>query len=173
MSPAPIDFNILNFLIFLRDNPFVSLAKRAKPSKAVLSDSGFFDGGKGVNWKEEYIMEHKFWKGYVSNFCDFNQMKMEYIQMVFSLQSVLQNCNYLFYNNFDDTIISLTDENIDFTRWVKPRTSFDGYLNKFKPEEIRLVWNDKENLYDDHPNELGHKKWFECIDSRIQIEGIL
>ena len=138
-----------------------------------LGHSGFFDGGKGVNWKEEYIMEHKFWKGYVSNFCDFNQMKMEYIQMVFSLQSVLQNCNYLFYNNFDDTIISLTDENIDFTRWVKPRTSFDGYLNKFKPEEIRLVWNDKENLYDDHPNELGHKKWFECIDSRIQIEGIL
>ena len=46
MSPAPIDFKILNFLTFFGDNPLVSFAKRAKPSNAVLLDNGFFAGDK-------------------------------------------------------------------------------------------------------------------------------
>ena len=46
MSPAPIDFKILNFFTFFLDNPLVSLAERAKPSKAVLLDRGFFVGDK-------------------------------------------------------------------------------------------------------------------------------
>ena len=46
MSPAPIVFKILNFLTFFLDSPLVSLAKTAKPSKAVLLADGFADGDK-------------------------------------------------------------------------------------------------------------------------------
>jgi len=42
LSPAAKDFKILNFLVFFFDKPFVSLAISAKPSNAVLLDSGFF-----------------------------------------------------------------------------------------------------------------------------------
>ena len=41
-----MDFKILNFFIFFRFNPFVSLAKTAKPSNAVLLDNGFFEGDR-------------------------------------------------------------------------------------------------------------------------------
>jgi len=44
LSPAPIVFKILNFLIFFLDNPLVSLAKTAKQSNAVLLANGFVDG---------------------------------------------------------------------------------------------------------------------------------
>mgnify|MGYP001208667780 CR=1 FL=1 len=110
----------------------------------------------------------RFWKEYIKLFVDIKQMKREYIQMVFSLQSILQNynCNYLFYNSFNDSVISQTDEIIDFKRWIKPRSSFDKYLNNFSREDVRME-------IDDHPNELGHLKWFEVISSEIDSRSMI
>ena len=115
----------------------------------------------------------------MSNFYDLNQIKKEYIQIVFSLQSILQNynCNYLFYSTFNDSVISQANENIDFTRWIKPRTSLDGYLNSFKREDVRIEYNvdfvKVDGIWDDHPNTLGHQKWFEVISSIIDSKNIL
>lgn len=140
-----------------------------------LGHSSFFDGGGGVEWKKEYILESKFWKGYMSNFYDFEQMKNQYVQMVFSLQSTLQNynCNYLFYNSFNDSVISQSNKNINFKRWVKPRSSFDGYLNNFKQHDVRQILNNDFMYFDDHPNEMGHQKWFEVISLTIDSKNIL
>jgi hypothetical protein len=136
-----------------------------------------------------YHKINEFWKEYIKLFVDVKQMKEEYIQMIFSLQSILQNynCNYLFYNSFNDSVISETDTEtveldhinlrrynsivsnaIDFKRWIRPKSSFDWYINSFKREDVRM-----EKGQDDHPNELGHEKWFEVIDLVIQQWGIL
>jgi hypothetical protein len=144
-----------------------------------LGHSQFFGGGKGIDWEDDYIMEFKFWKGYMSNFYDFRQMKREYIQMVFSLQSILKNygCNYLFYTTFKDLLITSDCQHIDLNNWILPDISFDGYLNSFKQEDVRMEYNvdfvKVDDIFDDHPNMLGHQKWFEVISSIIDRKNIL
>jgi len=106
---------------------------------------------------------------------DTEQLYREHIQRIFLLQSLFENynCKYLFYNIFNDSVISQTDEIIDFKRWIKPRSSFDKYLNNFSSEDVRQEWDDIKNVYDDHPNLLGHQKWFEVVTSVIESKNML
>ena len=117
----------------------------------------------------------EFWKEYIKCFLDTEQLYREHIQRIFLLQSLFENynCKYLFYNIFSDTVISQTDEIIDFKRWIKPRSSFDKYLNNFSSEDVRQEWDDIKNVYDDHPNLLGHQKWFEVVTSVIESKNML
>ena len=117
----------------------------------------------------------EFWKEYIKCFLDTEQLYREHIQRIFLLQSLFENynCKYLFYNIFNDSVISQTDEIIDFKRWIKPRSSFDKYLNNFSSEDVRQEWDDIKNVYDDHPNLLGHQKWFEVVTSVIESKNML
>ena len=45
-SPAAIVLIILNFFLFFEEAPFVSLATKANPSKAVLLYKGLIDGDR-------------------------------------------------------------------------------------------------------------------------------
>ena len=121
-----------------------------------------------------YHRPKKFWKEYIEYFLDIKQLSKEHEQRVFLLQSLFQNegCVYLFFNIFNDSIIHKSNS-IDFNSWVLPKSSFDQSLNSFKKEEVRLQWNDEENVYDDHPNELGHEKWFEVVSSVIDNKELL
>ena len=129
----------------------------------------------------------EFWKEYIKCFLDTEQLYREHIQRIFLLQSLFENynCKYLFYNIFSDTIIKssgvassyhldyIEDNTINFEGWIKPRSSFDEYLDKFKKKEVRQEWDDIENIHDDHPNLLGHQKWFEVVTSVIESKNML
>ena len=117
----------------------------------------------------------EFWKEYIKCFLDTEQLYREHIQRIFLLQSLFENynCKYLLYNIFNDSVNSQTDEIIDFKRWIKPRSSFDKYLNNFSSEDVRQEWDDIKNVYDDHPNLLGHQKWFEVVTSVIESKNML
>jgi len=128
-----------------------------------------------------YDVSTEFKKEYVEKFIDIDIMCKDSIRRVYSLECILKanNCKYLFWNVFHDTCIlhsALPDpmqlwntavEIFDWENWILPDNSFDGYLNQFPKDEVRLSPND------DHPNKLGHQKWFEVVSSVIDNKELL
>jgi len=95
----------------------------------------------------EYEISIDFQKEYISKFIDVDNMLKEHIRRVYSLESILKtnNCKFLFWNVFKDI----------------GSDSFDEYLKQFEHSKVR------QSPDDDHPNKLGHQKWFEVISSII------
>jgi hypothetical protein len=129
----------------------------------------------------EYEISIEFQKEYISKFVDDDTMLEDHLRRVYSLESILKtnNCKYLFWNVFHDTCILHSDlpdtiplwnkavEIFDWENWILPFTSFDQYLEQFQHREVR------QSSHDDHPNKLGHQKWFEVVSSVIDNKELL
>jgi len=112
------------------------------------------------------------------------------------------NCKYLFYNIFNDTYRRGTIRKVvrdikgvvkeeekhgnylwnnagarlasagggklfDWDNWILPRSSFDEYLIKYSDHSVR------RSKSDDHPNELGHRIWYQVVKEKIDSINIL
>ncbi len=58
-------------------------------------------------------------------------------------------------------------EIFDWENWILPNSSFDEYLEQFPRADVR------QGPHDDHPNKLGHQKWFEVVSEKINSMNIL
>jgi len=126
-------------------------------------------------------ISEQFKKEYITKFVDFENMLEDYIRRVYSLECILKanNCKYLFWNAFHDTCILHPDlpdtiplwnkavEIFDWENWILPNSSFDEYLEQFPRADVR------QGPHDDHPNKLGHQKWFEVVSEKINSMNIL
>jgi|ETNmetMinimDraft_35_1059890.scaffolds.fasta_scaffold07782_4 hypothetical protein len=143
----------------------------------------------------EIELSDEFKKEYITKFVDFENMLEEHMKRVYSLECILKanNCKYLFYNIFNDTyrrgvirkvvmdikkvvkeekksdnyIWNHANELFDWDNWILPRSSFDDYLTKYSHNSVRRSSND------DHPNELGHRIWYQVAREKINSMSIL
>jgi len=135
----------------------------------------------------EYGITEEFQKEYITKFVDIDTMLEDHLRRVYSLECILKtnNCKYLFWNAFHDTCIlhsNLPDtislwnkavEIFDWENWILPDSSFDKYLEQFPHRIARQKPSAPDYLPDDHPNELGHLKWFEVVSLVIDNKGLL
>jgi hypothetical protein len=134
-----------------------------------------------LNLSPDFEVSEQFKKEYITKFVDFENMLEDHIKRVYSLECILKanNCKYLFWNAFHDTCILHPDlpdkiqlwnkavEIFDWENWILPNSSFDEYLEQFPRADVR------QEPYDDHPNKLGHQKWFEAVSEKINSMNIL
>ena len=136
---------------------------------------------KNLNPPPDFEVSEQFKKEYITKFVDFENMLEDHIKRVYSLECILKanNCKYLFWNAFHDTCILHPDlpdpiplwnkavEIFDWENWILPNSSFDEYLEQFPTADVR------QGPKDDHPNKLGHQKWFEVVSEKINSMNIL
>lgn len=135
------------------------------------------------SWEKDLKLSDEFKKEYITKFVDFDNMLKEHMRRVYSLECILKanNCKYLFYNIFNDTyrrgairkVVSgnylwdNANELFDWDNWILPRSSFDEYLVGYSQRSVR------RNKNDDHPNELGHRIWYQVVREKIDSINIL
>jgi hypothetical protein len=66
--------------------------------------------------------------------------------------------NYLWNN---------ANELFDWENWILPDSSFDEYLMEYSQRSVR------RSSKDDHPNELGHRIWYQVVRKKINSMNIL
>ncbi len=158
-------------------------------------DIQFLPGTNPPSWAKDLKLSDEFKKEYITKFVDFENMLEEHMKRVYSLECILKanNCKYLFYNIFNDTyrrgvirkvvmginnklvipkksdnyIWNHANELFDWDNWILPRSSFDDYLTKYPHNSVRRSSND------DHPNELGHRIWYQVAREKINSMSIL
>jgi len=147
----------------------------------------FLNEDQNPPWVDEYDVSTEFKKEYVEKFVDIDTMLEDHLRRVYSLECILKanNCKYLFWNAFQDTCILHPDlpdtiplwnkavEIFDWENWILPDSSFDEYLEQFPHGDVRQKPSAPNYLPDDHPNELGHQKWFEVVSSVIDNKELL
>ena len=67
----------------------------------------------------------------------------------------------------DNYIWNNANELFDWDNWILPRSSFDDYLTKYSDHSVR------RSKSDDHPNELGHRIWYQVVKEKIDSINIL
>ena len=158
-------------------------------------DIQFLPGTNPPSWAKDLKLSDEFKKEYITKFVDFENMLEEHMKRVYSLECILKanNCKYLFYNIFNDTyrrgvirkvvmgikkvvkeekksdnyIWNHANELFDWDNWILPRSSFDDYLTKYSDYSVR------RSKGDDHPNELGHRIWYQVAREKINSMSIL
>ena len=152
-------------------------------------------GTNPPSWAKDLKLSDEFKKEYITKFVDFDNMLDEHMRRVYSLECILKanNCKYLFYNIFNDTyrrgvmrkvvmnikkvvkeekkidnyIWNNANELFDWDNWILPRSSFDDHLTKYSDHSVR------RSKGDDHPNELGHRIWYQVVREKIDSINIL
>jgi len=134
-----------------------------------------------------------FWKLYLKNFNNIEEMFSKYLDSILYLQLFLEsnNIKYIFWNTFftgpfglekKHTIFNLPMEKLkkkNIDKWniinkeywaTTENESWEKYLNELEKEhDVRVGTRDKQGILDDyHPNELGHKFWYEEIKNKAK-----
>lgn len=124
------------------------------------------------------------WKSYISNFYNMWRMYNNYLDNILYLQLFLEsnNIKYIFWDSigdfFDVSTIHYRNKYkkkwdiINKNNWVTTREyqSWENYLRELEKEhDVRVGTRDKQGILDDyHPNELGHKFWYEEIKNKAK-----
>ena len=160
-------------------------------------DIQFLPGTNPPSWAKDLKLSDEFKKEYITKFVDFDNMLEEHMRRVYSLECILKtnNCKYLFYNIFNDCyrrgavrkvvqnikkgllineewydghyIWNKANKFFDWENWILPDSSFDEHLAGYSQRSVR------RSMGDDHPNELGHRIWYQVAREKIDSINIL
>jgi len=124
------------------------------------------------------------WKSYIANFYNIWRMYNNYLDNILYLQLFLEsnNIKYIFWDSIGD--FSPDDDTFRYRNKYKKKwdiintknwvtggdESWEKYLKELEKEhDVRVGTRDKRGILDDfHPNELGHKFWYEKIKNKVK-----
>tara|TARA_B100000287_G_scaffold357850_1_gene349295 strand:- start:167 stop:994 length:828 start_codon:yes stop_codon:yes gene_type:complete len=132
--------------------------------------------GTGKDHHEGKIQSFKkFWETYMMRHYNLEDMYEKYLDNILYTQFFLEsnNISYIMF----DSLWSINEEKlynkflqkrqqINFDKWVwgEGKLSWTEYLSKIDPESKKT----RVGKWDDHPNQYGHKIWFELVSQKVK-----